>query len=121
MDGVWTDSATVVWRTGRVLRKKKNKRPAHTARKRITPTAMPAIAAVDSVGDDWLADEKYSCESVADGEATIEDASLGTGSPGASWKSALAAASICSWSVCVSLGLMTPTICFPLHESGAAQ
>jgi hypothetical protein len=90
------------------------------------PIAMPTMAPVESVcdppelgggGDDA---EDVGAE-VPEGEAKVDVASFGMGSPGATWKSAAAAAWTCEARVCVLLGFMTPTICSPIHEFGAAQ
>lgn len=63
---------------------RKKTRPAHNVRKTITPTVIPAMLAVESFGGGLLADTRSACELTVGGETKVEEASLGTGSPGAS-------------------------------------
>jgi hypothetical protein len=59
---------------------------------------------------------------VAPGVAlNVEEASLGSSSPGTTLNSESFAYSICRSSVCVSFGLITPTICLSIHDPGATQ
>jgi hypothetical protein len=95
------------------------------ARKATPPITIPTMAPVDRV---WLpppppgADDADDVGAEVDeGEAKVDVASFGIGSPGATWKSAAAAAWTCEARVCVAFGLMTPTMCSPIHEFGAAQ
>jgi hypothetical protein len=66
------------------------------ARKATPPIAIPTIAPVDSV---WLPPPPLGADAADDvgaevdeGEAKVEVASFGIGSPGATWKSAATAA-----------------------------
>lgn len=92
----------------------KKNRAAHKATKATPPTAMPAMAPVDSL---WLPLFPL----LAGVDVADDVASAGIGSPGAIWKSAAAAACTCDANVCVELGLITPTICSPIQLFGAAQ
>lgn len=91
----------------------KKKSAAHTMRKATEPTTMPAMAPPESLCELLLlAAGVLVAVAVTVGAFTrVDDASAGMGSPGATWKSAVSAALICASRVCVSLGLITPTMC----------
>jgi hypothetical protein len=101
----------------------KKKRAAQMAKKATPPITIPTIAPVDREGLLLLPPPPYGGGvPVAVGALErVDDASAGTASPGATWKSAAAAAWTCDASVCVEFGLMTPTMSSPLQEFGAAQ